>query len=626
MITWAVAPLRRAFASLPVVVLLLAGACSADPHENGFLRLDQVGYAAGESKVAVLLAPRDAAEVSAAVIDESGRTVLSPVIGSSRGAWNAAFPDVRPIDLSPLTKPGTYRLRVSGMVEAKSPPFHIATPDQLFEPVARNAITYFQAHRDGAHQVSAWRHAPAHLQDRTATVYERPDFDERGRMTGELVEAGATVDVEGGWYDAGDYLKFTHTTAYALIALLIAQRDGLAVDGLGAEAQHGLDWLGKMWDADSRTLYTQVGIGSGVTTGDRPFLGDHDTWRLPEDDDRLAVQPGDERYYQRYRPVFRAAEPGAPISPNLAGRVAAAFALAAQVQAGNDPDRARASLATAAQIFALARTDDVDELVTAEPRSFYPEDSWTDDLAAGATELALAGRQLKDPRAQGWQREAIRWAKENADQGGDESLNVYDVSVLADAELMRLLGATGAETDTVVLRRDMERRLDAGVRASAGNLMRAATGYGGSDYASRQLGHVAAAKLYEHTFKDGRYATFATVQRGVVLGANGWGTSMVVGAGSTYPHCPHDQIATLTPDPAMGPGMTGAVVNGPNSAARVHELLADGQPNRCVSKALRRFDRDDVNYADDMRISANTEPSIDFTATGLLAFALTAQP
>ncbi|WP_433375789.1 glycoside hydrolase family 9 protein [Actinoplanes sp. CA-142083] len=626
MTTPAAAVRRRLFAPFAVGLLLLSGACTDSPAApDGYVRVDQLGYAFGEAKIAVLLAPRDAAGARATVVGPDGKKVLSTTVGASRGAWNTNFRDVRPVDLTALAKPGTYRLRIDGPVRAESPPFHIGDADELFGPLARDSVEYFQAHRDGANQVSTlWRRQPSHLADRAATVYETPAFDNRGRLSRDLAAADGPVDVEGGWFDAGDFLKFTHTTAYALIAMLIAQRDGMAVDGLAAETRHGLDWLAKMWDPDSGTLHTQVGIGSGGQN----ILGDHDTWRLPETDDRLAVEPGDQRYYQRYRPVFRAAAPGEPLSPNLAGRVAAAFALAAQVEAAGDPDRAQEHLDTAAQILDLARTDDPGELVTAEPRSFYPEDSWTDDIALGATELARAGDLLRDTRADGWLRTAARWAKTNVERGGDASLSVYDVSALADAELARTLvttRVTGTAIDAATLRRDMQRRLDAGVIAASRNAMRAAAGNGGYDYAARQLGFTAVAELYEHTFADGRYAGFATAQRGVVLGVNGWGTSMVVGVGTTYPRCPHDQIATLTAGPATPLGMLGAVVNGPNSADRVHELLADPQSSPCATDEFARFDRDDVHYVDDMRVSANNEPSIDFTATGLLAFALMAK-
>ena len=605
---------------MSVPVLVLSAACSGTSGPQAYVRLDQVGYAPGESKIAYLLAPRDATRATVTVVDAYGEKVLTVPVGASRGSWNKNLPDVRPLDLSALREPGTYRLKVDGAVRAESPPFQIGTAAELFGPLAAETITYFQAHRDGADQVTGpWRRQPAHLTDQEATVYGEPAFTSAGQLRGGLDAVDGPVDVEGGWYDAGDFLKFTHTTAYALTVMLIAQRDEVSIDGLAAETRHGLDWLAKMWDPDTETLYTQVGIGSGGPG----ILGDHDSWRLPQADDQLDVQPGDDRYYQRYRPVFRAAEPGEPISPNLAGRVAAAFALAAQVD--TDADRARTMLTTAARIYDLARTEDVGELTTAEPRSFYPEDSWTDDLALAATELARAAVRLGDSRATSWLTEAAHWADATTTGG---VLSVYDVGALADAELARALAAAptlDTEIDTVGLRRDLQRRLDAGLRAATADPVGAAAGTGGSDYAARQLGYTATAELYEHTFHDQRYAAFATSQRNVVLGANGWGTSLIVGAGTTYPECPHDQIATLTRSPATATGMVGAVVNGPNRADRVHELLADREPSRCTGGTFTTFDRDDAHYVDDMRISATTEPSIDFTATGLLAFALTAR-
>ncbi|WP_250008938.1 glycoside hydrolase family 9 protein [Actinoplanes sp. M2I2] len=603
---------------------LLAGGCVACDRgpsaPEALVRVDQVGYAPGETKVAYLLSPRAAADVRVTVVDASGKVVLSPAVGAGRGPWNAGFPDVRPIDLSGLREHDVYRVRVTGAVRAESPPFRVAPAADLLGPLTEGSLEYFRNHRDGADQVATpWRRRPAHLADRVATVYARPSFDESGRVTAGLERDGGPVDAEGGWFDAGDFLKFTHTTAYALSAMLIAQRDGLAGEGLDAETRHGTTWLHKMWDADNQALYTQVGIGSGSRAAG--FLGDHDSWRLPETDDQLDVEPGDERYYQRYRPVFRAADPGDPISPNLAGRVAAAFSLAAQVEARTRPDVARTHLDAAARVFGLARTEDVAELVTAEPRSFYPEDRWTDDLAFGAAELALAGRALGDPRAAEWAGTAAKWGRVNAERGGTEALSVYDVSALADAELIRL-GAGGKDE----LLRDLRRRLDAGLRKAAGDPMGAAAGAGGYDYAARQLGYAATAELYEHVSGDQRYAAFATAQRGVVLGANGWGTSLVVGAGTTYPRCPHDQIAGLTETGVEGLSMTGAVVNGPNRADRVHELQSTSGPATCRNDAFAAFDRDDAHYADDSRISANTEPSIDFSATGLLAFALMGRP
>jgi endoglucanase len=589
-----------------VLLLVLSGlvvvpiGCSRAGRPDGVVRVDQVGYATGETKTALLIAGRDDAGADAIVIDEQGTKVLTARVGRDRGAWNTAYGFVHPIDLTALTRPGTYRVKVKGRVTAESPPFRVGPAAGLFAPSAANAVRYFQAHRDGADQVSR---PAAHLADRAATVYDPPDFDDDGDMTGGLTENGGPVDVEGGWYDAGDFLKFTHTTAYALILMLIVERDGPVPDGLDAEITHSLAWLDKMWDPGTRTLYIQVGIGSG----DGGFLGDHDTWRLPQADDQLDVAAGDRQYYQRYRPVFRAADPGAKISPNLAGRVAAAFALAAQHEAAGDPARAAKHLAAAAEIFGLADTDP-GALVTTEPRAFYPETTWHDDLAVAAIELARAGTLLHDDRAAEWAADGVRWTGANADDGGDDPLSVYDLGVLADAEL-------GSDT----AKDDLRQRLDAGVRAAAADPMGAAAGAGGSDYAARQLGWAATAALYRRVTGDDRYAAFGTVQRGVVLGANGWGTSLVIGSGDVYPRCPHDQIADLTREES------GGVVNGPNAAERVRELSVAAPPSDCTAGTFAPFDRSDAGYTDSVSVSATTEPAIDFTATGLYAFTLTAR-
>jgi hypothetical protein len=78
------------------------------------------------------------------------------------------------------------------------------------------------------------------------------------------------------------------------------------------------------------------------------------------------------------------------------------------------------------------------------------------------------------------------------------------------------------------------------------------------------------------------------------------------------------------PDPPA-PAMTGAVINGPNKADRIHELIKQDRQSPCSTNAFALYDRDDAHDTDDEQVSANTEPSIDFTATSMLAFALTAR-
>ena len=97
-----------------------------------------------------------------------------------------------------------------------------------------------------------------------------------------------------------------------------------------------------------------------------------------------------------------------------------------------------------AQVLDAAKTQDVAEadVVTALPHAFYPESSWRDDLAWGAAELALAGQALGDPRADAWLASGAHWATEYlASEAGDDTLNLYDTSALAMADLVRAMRA-----------------------------------------------------------------------------------------------------------------------------------------------------------------------------------------
>ena len=135
----------------------------------------------------------------------------------------------------------------------------------------------------------------------------------------------ATTDLAGGWFDAGDFLKFSHTTAYADALLWATQRElGAAApdDARCPEARFGLDWLAKAWHPDTG-VHGPPGGHRVRATARAPTSGDHDMWRLPEVDDGLT---GDANRYLAHRPAFAANAPGAPVPPNLAGRIAAAFA------------------------------------------------------------------------------------------------------------------------------------------------------------------------------------------------------------------------------------------------------------------------------------------------------------
>jgi endoglucanase len=594
----------------------------------GQVRLDQVGYGTTEGKQAYLLAPKSVGTTTFTVQDGRGRPVLTGEVGATRGGWNGTYTAVHPIDFTGLTKPGTYRIKVAGTT---SPPFRIDTTRNLFAPLTANNVEFFQAQRDGATVIPGrLNRKPSHLTDRSAHVYDTPVFKGEGgdEVAEPLKRIGGPVDVEGGWFDAGDFVKFTHATAYSLAELLYAQRLG-STPALDAETGFGLKWLDKAWDSKNKTLIAQVGIGTG--SEEHGFAGDHDVWRLPEADDKLEVEEGDFEYFIKYRPVFRAAKPGELLSPNLAGRVAAAFALAAQVEAKRSPTLARRYLDEAAAAFTQAKTTDVGELVTAFPHAYYPEDSWTDDLEFGATQLALAAEALGDRRAATWATAATHWASEYLASGDTDTLNLYNTSALAHADLVKLLRTTKVDTPEVTetqLITDLKRQLQQGRKAATTSPFNTAADITQFDAAPRSFGYAATAKLYQSLTGDRTYDTFGTQQRNFTLGANAWGTTLMIGTGTTFPNCPQHQAANLSGNLNGGHKvLAGAVVNGPNGAdlfADLGEMPPGSAP--CTKTYTKRYDSPTSVFADDLRSWPSSEPAIDFTSMAALAFTLTAHP
>ncbi|MFI9723991.1 glycoside hydrolase family 9 protein [Streptomyces sp. NPDC052396] len=638
-------PCPRTAALLAAMVSISAIACAlpapgpgADrPGNRLAIRVDQAGYAVGESKLAFVMGTEEAlGRTRFRLVDDRGHTVRTGRMGPATGRWNDTYTSVRTVDLSAVDTPGTYRLELTGAASATSPAFRIAPARELMTPLVEDGVRFFQAQRDGSRVLpGALARKPSHLTDRTATVYATPRYDADGKklLDDRLTPVGGPVDVSGGWSDAGDFLKFTHTTSYAVAQLLLARRSMPAAQGLDAEARHGLEWLDRMWDGRTGTLYAQVGIGQGNAETAGTIRSDHDVWRLPEADDALDAPPGHRDHAIKYRPVFRANSPGDRISPNLAGRLAAVFALAAQREARHDPAAAREWLAKAAAVYNRADTGPRGKLVTAFPAAFYPEDVWQDDMEFGATELALAARDLDDDRADAWRDQGARWARAYLGEDAKGTLGVADVSALAHTDLLRLAAdgsGTGISRDELL--GDLRRQLDEGMARAAKDPFRAGAVYTESDSAPHAFGLVATARLYAGASGDHRYDAFAAGQRGWALGANSWGTSFVVGAGETFPHCPSHQVANLAGGHhGKGAILRGAVVNGPNEAKELtpDNLNTFDTMRPCAAQppgggSWHDFDGHGGGYLDHVGAWQTSEPALDYTATALLAFALTA--
>jgi len=611
---------------IAVSVPSVTASAGASTGPGPLVRVDQIGDPLPGPKVAYLMSPTPLAGAAFSVRSADDTVVYSGAVGATTGKWNTTYRYVYPITFSPLTTAGTDHISVAGTPAVTSPAFRVGAPKTLWSTALHNALTFYQNERDGPDYIpSTLRTAPGHLNDEHAMTYSTPTTNNNGGFSGDLSPLGVTMDASGGWWDAGDYLKFVETTSYAVALLAVGARTFPDQMGAGAgtsdfldEVQFGIEWLEKMWNDSTRTLYYQVGIGEG----NGHTRGDHDIWRLPQADDTYGgTNPADR--YIRNRPVFEAGPPGSPISPNLAGRLAADFGLCAQLFGATDPSFASVCLRDGEDVYALADTSPTGKLLTTIPYDFYPETQWRDDMELGATELARA----VGPGAQQmtYLRQAAQWASAYLASPDQDTLNLYDVGGLAHYELARLItatGATGLDVTAATLVNQLHSQIEGAI--SVGKKYPFAFGYpwSSSDTVSHGAGLSVMASEYDAVTGTTTFAAQAQGWMDNVLGANPWGVSFIVGDGSTFPDCLQHQVANLEGSTDGGaPVLAGAAVEGPTNAAS-KGLVAGmvtcppggGDPSKV-------FNGHGAVYKDDVQSYSTNEPAIDLTAATPLAFA-----
>ncbi len=606
---------------------------------NAFVRVNQVGYMKSETKQAILMSSGSEWGATFSVVNSSsGKTVYSAPIGASQGNWSKSFPDTYLLDFSHVQATGSYSISVKGPVDASSPVFKIGTGSDLYAGLLPNALFFYQTQRDGAQvNPNVMNRQPSHLKDEQASIYATPTY-KNDVLQGTLKKIGGPIDVSGGWFDAGDYLKFVQTASYTDAIMLYAARQYPSLFNGGAanfnsEGKYGLDWLQKMWDNSNQVLYYQVGIGDGNGT---TILADHDYWRLPQADDKLHAKPGDVNYYVEYRPVFRLGPPGSLISPNLAGRLAADFGLCYQIYQSSNPAYANKCLVSAENIFDLAKTSNVGQLVTAAPYDYYPETEWRDDMELGATELYYAtahgnlpaGLKHTDPMF--YLKAAAHWANAymHSPNDGTDSLNLYDVSGLAHYELFNAIaqaGYPGLEVTQGSLLNDLHAQLVNGTTQAQQDPFGLGIPYGQGDATPHALGYALEAGFYDEMAGVSTYNTFGLTERNWALGANAWGASFVVGAGTTFPHCMQHVIANLSGSlDGTPPIVLGATVDGPSAIANFSGLGVPNNARACPpdgSDPFKAFTGKGARYFDNVVAWPSVEPADDYTALTILVFA-----
>jgi endoglucanase len=612
--------------------------------QSPVVRVNQVGYANNAAKVAYVMLPHRVGSV-AFTVTAGNRVVYRGVSRDDVGSWNKNYPAVYELSFSSLRSFGTYRIHSDGAV---SPAFQIADPATLYTGLVNNGVRYFTSERDGADVVSSvLNRQPANITDENAYVYADPTYDSNDNLIGTFRKIDGPIDVSGGWFDAGGgYEKFAYTVSYTDALMLMAQRDfGRESATLGPEAQFGLEWIAKLWNPARKVLYAQVGIGNGsASTSKYPvgqIQGDYNFWFTPQSEDRLNVSksgnPGPTAYYVKYRPVFEAAPPGKPVSPDLAGRFAADFALGAQLKETGDPVGASELLALARSVYADAKTTNVGQITTAFPHDYYPGNEWKSDMAWGAAEIALADEATGASATQVHADldTAATWARAYIAQPDRDTFNLYDDGAVAEAELLKAMhavpdwpGPSAAAGGAPVigpgaLLNDMAAQLRNGQAAAKGDPFGLGTALGQSDASPHAFGLYITDALYQKYGGSGAYQAFAQQQLNFALGANAWGSSFVVGAGDTFPHCMQSEIANLEGSlTGHGNIQLGATTDGPSSTSNFSGLGTVQGMRACGAGNYGAFNTPAVSYEDNVVSWPSVEPADDYSAASLYAFAL----
>ncbi len=543
------------------------------------IRLNQVGYVPGLPKEATV-ATTSTTPLTWTVRDSAGRAVAT---GQTvpRGADAASGENVHVADFSAVDTPGTgYTLAVGSDV---SHPFDISAT--VLEGLRYDALAFFYHQRSGtpieAQYVGEEYARPA---GHVNVPPNRGDDDVPCRAD---LDCGYTLDVRGGWYDAGDHGKYVVNggiSAWQLQntyerAALLGDADALG-DGTLAipERSNGVpDVLDEArWEVEF-LLRMQVPDG-------RPLAGMAHHKIHDEQWTGLPTLPHEDAQPRRL------SAPSTAATLNLA----AVAAQAARLWRPYDAAFADRALAAAEKAYAAAKANP-DRL--ADPNDgtgggAYSDSTVTDEFYWAAAELfATTGRYRADvtgsPLYGGESLDArgFDWAATGA--LGDLTLVLVPRDLPA-ADVTRIRTAITAAADTHLA-----------TMASTGHPAPYRTADGGYEWGSNGLvanNGVVLGLAYDLTgqqkYREGAFATMD-----YLLGRNPTDYSYVTGYGDRPVRNVHHRFWANQLEPSLPIAPPGALSGGPNSALQdpvAQRLLPGCAPQRCFVDHIEAYSVNEV--------------------------------
>ena len=481
---------------------------------------------------------------------------LRPLMGPPKPWQHAAL-----ADLSVITEPGRYRVVVGATTSAV-----LEVGERRYGGVLGSTLSIFHANADGD-EPSRW-HDPSHLRDRRSKIANGP-------------RRGQVIDVEGGWMEAGDELKFTVTTGFSTLMLEIAAANQpTRSDQIADTAAVGVRWLRKAHPRPG-VFVAQVGHTAA----------DHNAgFRDPAADDTS----DDPRRSRRPSYVLTKATGGS----DVAAITAAALAnVAIRVPPGRRARLVRQSRAWLAE---------AERLGGVWHNCCYQQESWRDDVAVAQSALwrATGARSYAlDALA------SLRRATANGERNWLVGADGYEMSAIAAAELCGVLRPGDAPAAPAV-RRAGCRILRAGGEAWA-YLVGSDTAFGRAGWA--QWGSVrqseAGAVVLALASRAGLDSAGPALHRatGWFFGVNPWGLRWQAVTGGV--ENPYHWIQAVDLD------LPGAVVGGPAPLSSVND-------NRADDLTLGDFDTREQTYRDLADDYVLNEVGIGYSAPAALHLAL----
>jgi hypothetical protein len=249
-----------------------AGGVPVKPPVSPYIVADQFGYPPAAQKIAVARDPETGFDAAGSFTPGPTWTLVNastgqPVFTGAAVPWNNGAADSSSgdraswFDFSSVQAPGLYYVHDVAQ-DVRSHEFRIA--GDVYREVLKHAVRSFFYQRAGheklpAHAGQGWADGASHL---------GPLQDANCRRYNAMNDAGTERDLRGGWYDAGDYNKYTSWTARYALTLLHAYEETPAAftDDYGIpesqngvpdvldEVKWGMDWLIRMQNADGSVL------------------------------------------------------------------------------------------------------------------------------------------------------------------------------------------------------------------------------------------------------------------------------------------------------------------------------------------------------------------------------------